>query len=207
MTKASFFNALLIALLVGCASAPTRYYTLPPSPLHAPKESVPFAAVALAPITMPPGYDRLALMTAATRTRIRVAGHARWTAPLKSLLRAALIQDLTAQLRPPTIVSSPGSPLPKQPAALIALTIQRFLPNTSGRVTLVASWVIHSEPGQRMISRGHTVLHIHGGASHSQAVQVMSRAAGRLAHSLALQLAYLGRRARSRDIEKRHGDL
>lgn len=192
MTKGRLSLALLIPLLTGCAGAPTRYYTLPPYAGHVHKEVTPFTAVALAPISMPPGYNRLALMTAAGRARIRIAGHARWTAPLKSLLRSALIRDLAAQLAPPTMVSIPGASLPTHKAALITLTIQKFMPDTSGNVDLAAHWVIHPGGAGKALAQGHVVLHLHGRPGHSRDVLVMSTAASRLAHRLALQLAQLG---------------
>lgn len=207
MTKGRFSLALLIPLLTGCAGAPTRYYTLPPYTRHAHKEATPFTAVALAPISMPPGYNRLALMTASGRARVHVAGHARWTAPLKSLLRAALIVDLAAQLAPPTIMSPPGAPLPTGKTAVIVLNVQKFIPDRTGRIDLTASWSLRPGGGGAVLSRGSAMLGLPGGQTPSQDALAMSKAAAELAHKLASQLARLGDRHLSRGAKPRADKL
>lgn len=188
MPKSLCVELLALSLLGACASIATRYYVLAPAPAHRPPVTTPFSAVAVATVRMPPGYGRLALTTTLTKTRIRVAREARWTAPLKSLVRQTLLRDLHVRLKRPTIVLPPGAPVPATGGALISLTVDQFVSNSSGRVSLDGSFSVHSHTRRNATLRRAFDIHVSGAASQEGETRAMSKALARLSRRIARTL-------------------
>jgi hypothetical protein len=107
--------AVLIAVLGGCASAPTHFYTLQQDTARpagaAPASSAPFQIEVL-PVAVPPQVDQAEFLVRQSDQRVAVLDNERWAAPLAAELRGAFAADLVAELgtrdvyglpRPPTV--------------------------------------------------------------------------------------------------------
>lgn len=188
MPKRLCVGLLALSLLAACASIATRYYILAPVPAHQHPVTTPFSAVAIAAVRVPPGYGRLALTTTLTKTRIRVARHARWAAPLKSLIRQTLLRDLRARLKRPTVVLPPGAHVPTASGALIALTVDEFAQDRSGRVDLDAHLSIHAHGLGSAPIRRRFNIRASGAASEEGEARTMSKTLARLSRRIAQTL-------------------
>lgn len=186
---AAFSAAAL--LLAACATTPTRYFTLRAVPARRAPARLLCPAVAVAPIAMPPGYSRLAFIYAGTGTRIHVARHARWVAPLGTLLRRAIAQDMAARISPRRVVRMPGQSLSAH-ATVIRITVERFLPKRSGEVILRARWSARTRGRGSIIKSGAARISVRGADRYGGEAQTMSRAAASLARRIVESLSAPG---------------
>ncbi len=150
-----------------------------------------YPGVAVAPIAMPPGYSRLALIYAGTSTRIHVARHARWVAPLGTLLRRAIAQDMAARISPRRAVRLPGQSLPAH-AAVIRITVERLAPHRTGEVILRVRWSARTQGHSSIIKSGAAQISVRGADRYGGEAQTMSRAAASLARRIVESLRAQG---------------
>lgn len=148
---------------------------------------LPFKALAVAPVTLAPGLNRRSLTRTAGVTRITVARHTRWVAPLAQLLRLSLAQDLAAGISPHKIVRMPGDPLPKRGSGLITVSVEQFRPNMAGTITLVADWWIKDSQGIK--ARGHVHIKVRGKQTGPSEARSMSLAVAHMANNIIKKLS------------------
>jgi hypothetical protein len=101
-----------LAMLAGCSSTPTRFWTVEPISAVAP----PTAGRSLAPVQVtavhvPLAIDRLEIVRHDSANRVTVLDFDRWSAPPGDLLRRTLTQDLITR-RPTGSVVFPDAPAP-----------------------------------------------------------------------------------------------
>ena len=90
-------SVALPLVLAGCASSPTRLWTIEPVPPNA--LSLPArdgAPVQIAAVHLPVMLDRLEIVRHDETGRVKLLDFDRWSGPPGSLMRTALTQDLTA---------------------------------------------------------------------------------------------------------------
>jgi uncharacterized lipoprotein YmbA len=130
--------ALAVAL-AACRSAPTRIYALAPA---APVShiAIPHApAVRVDTLSVPPGWDRIEILTLSAAGTLQISDFDHWAAPLAQLARHTLSDDLDQRL-PSGSVIYPR--LPKPSGALgINVDILDFTIGPS-QATMRASWII-----------------------------------------------------------------
>jgi uncharacterized lipoprotein YmbA len=100
------------------------------------------------------------------------------------MAQITLARDLAARL-PATHVLMPGDPLPGAGARQVLVTIQHFLPDQSGVVTLNADWSIVAPDGQTVRAQGRFHIRLPGGAQPGAEAATMSTALGGLADTIA----------------------
>ena len=119
MSRSTPILLTLAAALAGCASTPTRFWTVEPLAGTAPPVGMRIAApVQIAAVHMPLAIDRLEIVQHDTANRIKVLDFDRWSAPPGDLLRQVLTQDLIGQL-PLGGVILPGAPAPTGTRAIV----------------------------------------------------------------------------------------
>ena len=132
------------AMLAGCASAPTRFFTLDSlAPAGAPAASYAGPAVKVMAVNIPPALDREELVSETGPGEVRVHDFEHWEAPLGLTARQILIQDLAGRL-PAGAVLGPASP-GGQGVASLSLDIVSFRAGPDG-AQMQASWTA-SLPG------------------------------------------------------------
>ncbi len=98
------------ALLAGCASAPTRFFTLDPvAPAQASAAAYPGPPVKVLAVNIPPALDREELVSETTPGVVKVHDLEHCEAPLGLTARQVLVQDLAGRL-PASAVLGPASP-------------------------------------------------------------------------------------------------
>lgn len=88
----------LLAIAACGHSPPTRFFTLTPSAPAAPGAAAPGSALRVDHVTIPPVLDRPELVREYAANQLKVDDFSHWGAPLGELMRAALVEDLTARL-------------------------------------------------------------------------------------------------------------
>ncbi|HTD02617.1 PqiC family protein [Undibacterium sp.] len=145
-TKLTNFGCLAIVLvLVGCASAPTHFYTLsvpktaptPPKP-----ENLPIF-IEIAPVAVPERLARPQLVVNSSGnsgTGINILEQERWSSPFNSELRDALASGLATRLN--AIDVSRSGRLKDQATYRIAIVLRDFVAVPGDKVQSTFGWVI-----------------------------------------------------------------
>jgi uncharacterized protein len=173
-----FLITCAAAAAAGCASPPSRFYTLNSM---ATGDGTPAAnyAVIVGPVSIPALVDRPQFMVQVATNRIEVNEFNRWAEPLKDNIARVVAGDLGALLGTPRVAAAPLANF--NPGWRVSIDIQRF-ESVRGRSALVeAVWVVHRTTGSTTCS-GRTVASepVHGdsfdalAAAHSRALAKVS---------------------------------
>ena len=177
------------ALLAGCASAPTRFFTLdavaPVRPAAAAYAGPPVKVLA---VNIPPALDREELVSEAAPGEVKVHDLEHWEAPLGLIARQVLIQDLAGRL-PAGAVLGPGSPGGDGVASL-SVDIVSFRDGPDG-AQMQASWnaSLPGTAGPQVFRAALTVLQSAGGSdTGAGTAQAFSTLLGQLTDQIAATL-------------------
>lgn len=179
---------LAVLALAGCGTSPqTRYFTLSVAAGPAKVRHAITAPVTVAAVHVTSSLDRSEMVRRTGANRVAISDKDRWTAPLGTMTRRVLSQDLAARL-PPDMVVPAHLPVPPH-ATRIVVSIAWFGPDASGRVRLDGGWSLIEGGAEKPALRG--VISLKSGATaeggDAQAA-VMSRLLGRLATRIAASL-------------------
>ena len=142
--------------LCACQSAPTRIYDIDPAPPAARMDTYRSPPLRIDTVHVPPGWDRIEILTPTAGGGLTIDDFDRWPAPLTQMIRQVLSADLDARL-PSGGVIYPH--LPKPAGALgIDVDILEFT-IVSSQSSMSASWVITPAAGPQAARRNVTTLH------------------------------------------------
>ena len=192
------------ALLAACASTPTRFFTLDPTPAAGPVASgYAGPAVKVLSVSIPPALDREELVEETAPGEIKVHDFEHWAAPLGQTCRQILTQDLATRM-PAGAVLGPATPGGARVATL-SVDIVAFHANPQGS-TLQAAWSA-ALPGAPGAAATPIVLHsaletLQGPAASVEGAgtaQALSALMGQLADQIASDLPERVQEAMARD--------
>ena len=120
-------TAMLVAALAGCASPPSTTLTLDVAPPRAETVRAGYAGppVAIPAVHVPAAIDRVEVVRQVAAGQVEIDDFARWSAPLGTLARDALVRDLIARL-PSGSVLPPGTAGSGRRATTIDVTILSY---------------------------------------------------------------------------------
>ena len=150
----SLIAITIVAVMVaGCASAPSRFYTLNAT---ATVEGSPAAnyAVAVGPVTIPAAVDRPQFTVQVAPNRVAIDEFNRWAEPLNENIARVAAADLATLLGTPRVAAVPLAGF--DPDYHVTINIQRFESEPGKMVQIDALWVIHKSAGGVSLS-GHTM--------------------------------------------------
>jgi uncharacterized lipoprotein YmbA len=170
--------ALIAAAAAGCASTPSRFYTLDST---ATAEGAPVAhyAVQVGPVSVPGAVDRPQLVVQVAPNRVDIDEFNRWAAPLNESIARAVAGDLAVLLGTSDVAAGPIANF--NPAYRVSIDVQRFDSIQGQSVLVDAVWAVHPTKGGNTRS-GRTVARetVHGqgfdalAAAHSRALARVS---------------------------------
>jgi uncharacterized protein len=139
----------LSALAAGCASTPSRFYTLNATVTEgaAPAENL---AVMVGPVFIPAAVDRPQFTVQTATNRVEIDEFNRWAAPLGDGIARVVTTDLGVLLGNPRVVTAPMPDF--GPAYHVTIRVERFESirgdaTQSGEALIDATWVIRSPAG------------------------------------------------------------
>jgi uncharacterized lipoprotein YmbA len=181
-------TAMLGALaLAGCASANPNYYRL---------ASIPGTALSGGPTQIEvrsvsiPGYlDRDGIVKGGGNYQLDIHDNDLWAEAFANMLQDSLVQDLSQRL-PTATVTGTGGAISGAPDALVEVNLQRFDPNATGQMVLIAQLAIKAG-GSHAVWSTRTLRYTApaGGPKVANLVAVMSHLWAQLADDAATQLA------------------
>jgi len=157
------FNQLLLAglfagLLAGCASAPSKFYSLNAT---ATREAAPTSAygVVVGPVFVPTSVDRPQFVLTASPNRVEFEEFNRWDAPLAESIARVVSLNLGAMLGTTRVAAAPMPDF--GPAYRVTIRVQRFESTLGtaghpGSALLDALWSVRGQTGDDLVS-GHTI--------------------------------------------------
>ena len=133
----------------GCASAPSRFYTLNST---AKGDGAPAAsyAVLVGPVSVPASVDRPQFAVQAAANRVELDEFNRWAAPLNETIARVVTGDLAVLLGTPRVATAPLANF--DAAYRVTIDIQRFesvrgKAMENGAVLVEAVWVVRNSTG------------------------------------------------------------
>jgi uncharacterized lipoprotein YmbA len=128
----------LLIFVAGCASKPSRFYTLsaPPTPAAAPSD----LSVAVGPVSVPAAVDRPQIVVTMGPNQVRLDEFNRWDAPLQNTIARVVAENLVALLGTPRVALSTQTL--SIPDYRVAIEVQRFDSALGEAVTLDAMWTV-----------------------------------------------------------------
>ena len=136
--------ALIVAAAAGCASAPSRFYTLAST---ATADGAPPAgySVLVGPVSVPASVDRPEFVVQVAPNRVEVDEFNRWAAPLNDGIARAVAGDLAVLLGTSDVAVAPLANF--NPAYRVTINVQRFESVQSQSVLVDAVWAVHPTAG------------------------------------------------------------
>jgi uncharacterized protein len=143
------------AMLAGCASTQTNFYTLSPT-----AKSMAAAAsysIAVGPVSVPAIVDRPQIVVRVGTNQVAIDEFNRWASPLKNEIARVVAENLASMLGASNVTLFPQS------TAVVAsyrvvIDVLRFESAPGEAATLDAVWVTRSTKGDRALT-GRTTLH------------------------------------------------
>jgi uncharacterized protein len=169
--------AIALVALSGCASAPSKFYSL--SSTSTPSGALPAnIAVLVGPISIPAAVDRPQFVVQDGTNKVDIEEFNRWSAPLNDSIAKVVARDLSALLGTPDVATAPLANF--NAAYRVTIDVQRFDSIRGQGAMLDAVWVVRKANGDTR--QGRTVAHetVQGdsfdalAAAHSRALATMS---------------------------------
>jgi uncharacterized protein len=180
--KAALAFAATTAMLAGCASPPSQFYTLSPTDdtTHTAPAANPSWLIELAPVDVPPQVAKAQFVVQTSDSQVKVLEERRWSSMPGDEIRRALSGDLTQQLG---TIDVYGSPYPAGANVYrVSVKVQRFESWPDSHALLDAVWSVRSLATQTVmtcrsvfdepVAPGYDALV----AGHRRAVEALSAA-------------------------------
>lgn len=181
---------LLVLPIAGCGGAPTGFYTLTPVRPAAHDADAPgcqAAPVGVGRVVLPETLDRQSMIRIDGPDRIDISSQNRWAAPLDSIIRHVLAEDLRDRL-PADQILLPGDAQPPGGSAALDVSIQRFAGDTTGHVVLQADWTLLDRGGKPVLTRSEALSTNAASPGTDAVVAAMSGTLGQFADRIVVVL-------------------
>jgi uncharacterized protein len=178
---------LLATALAGCTSPnPTLYVLapLPGTPLPSTSSAGAAATVELREIGLARYLERSQIVRSSEGFRLDVLGDEWWGEPLGAMLSRVLVQELTQRLPGRTVFAESGA-ITVNPAATVAVNIQRLDADATGAAVLIAQVEVS---GKSTATRNIHLTVAPPAAGTAGLVEAMSQAIAQLADTIATML-------------------
>jgi len=183
--KKHFRNFPVIAFVAvfaaGCASAPSRFYTLNCT-AKGDGSSTANYAVAVGPVTVPAEVDRPQFTVQVAPNRVAVDEFNRWAAPLNENIARVVVGDLAMLIGTPRVATASLASF--NPDYRVTLDIQKFESVPRKSVQIEAVWVVRKSAGGVTLS-GRTVASEPATGDYDTLAAAHSRALAKVSSDIA----------------------
>jgi uncharacterized lipoprotein YmbA len=181
--------ALLAALAGGCASAPSRFYTL--NATSTAGDAAAFGgAISVGPVTVPSSVDRPEIVVQVSPNRVDVDEFNRWAAPLGDAIARTVAEDLSKILGTPHVAVFPLAHFDS--TYRVSIDVQRFDSTPGQAAVLQAVWVVHRMSDGESFSGRTDARETPDGPSYDALAAAHSRALAKLADDIAGAIRAVG---------------
>lgn len=171
------------ALISGCASSPSRFYTLSPAaaPAAAPAAG---CAASVGPVSVPAAVDRLQIVVRTGPNQVFINEFDRWASPLKTDIARVVAENLVSMLGTPQVTVFPASSA-ADASYRVTIDVLRFESEPDRSATLDALWTISAAKGGQVRRSRTTRTESTQGPGYAALVAAHSRSLGQLSSEIA----------------------
>lgn len=142
-------------VLAGCASAPTRFYTLEAAAGDASPVLHAGYRIDVLPVTIPAQVDQPQLVVRLGDDQLALLDSERWIGPLGDQIQAVLSENLTRRLGAEDVSGLPG--MHDKPTYRIKLDVRRFDSMPGHYALITAGWSVRAVGGTQRLTCSATV--------------------------------------------------
>jgi uncharacterized protein len=206
MKSLSFYRIFLgglaiLLVLAGCASKPSRFYTLnaitTPEGVQKGSLEAKSLIVAIGPIEIPDYLNQAQIVTRSTQNELKVAEFDRWAGSLDKDVSRVLIEDLSLLLSPENIsllLWRASSALEPSFSFRIIIHLDRFEVMPDEKVLIKSKWAIVDKNGKPILGlKESSIIEPVEGRGYGARVGAMSRALAGLSQEIAKEVKTLPR--------------
>jgi uncharacterized lipoprotein YmbA len=182
----------LLALVSGCASTPSRFYTL-----SAPSAATPSSSnlsVVVGPVSVPASVDRPEIVVSTGPNQLRLEEFDRWASPLQDEIARTVAENLVGILHTPHVTLA-SQDLGTAARYKVIIGVQRLESMPGKDAALDASWSVHRTKDGKTITGRTTVRETLHKPGYEALVAAHSRAVARLSRDIAEAIRSLDRGA------------
>ena len=202
------YQGMLVAFLVGvvgCGSAPTRFYVLDslPNPGSAGGQKGP--SVGVGPVELPQYLDRPQIVTQSSENRLELSEFDQWAEPLQDNFTRVLGENLGTLLPTDHVFLFPWRSSNKIDYQVM-LEVNRFIGTPGGEAHLVVRWTIIDETVRKtLLTRRSSYSGATGGVGSDALAAALSRNIAALSRDVAAAIRTLevGKNAKIRPKKKK----
>jgi len=179
--------APVVVTVAGCASAPSRFYTLNSTAASGGSPAV-NDAVLVGPVTIPSSVDHPQFTIQVAPNRVAIDEFNRWAAPLNESIARVVTGDLVVLLGTPRVATAPLANF--DATFRVTIDLQRFetvrsVAGTNGAVVVEAVWVVRRVTGGPVHSGRTVAREAAQGDSFDALAAAHSRALAKLSGDIA----------------------
>ena len=182
---------LLIGLMVGCGSAPTRFYVLDALPDSRNPGGEQGPSVGVGPVTFPQYLDRPQIVTQSSENRLELSEFDQWAEPLQDNLTRVLAENLGSLIPTDSIYIFPW----RGTSAIdykVTLEVNRFIGTLGGNAELTARWTIIEEKARKtLLTKRSSFSEPTGGVGSDALAAALSRNIAALGREIAAAIHML----------------
>ena len=188
VTIAAVFT--LTAVVAGCASPPSRFYSL--SAATEPTAPSSNLSIAVGPVSVPAVVDRPQIVVNVGPNQVRLEEFNRWAAPLQNNIARVVADNLVLMLGTPRVILSEQL-LSADADYRAAIDVQSFQSAPGEAALLDAVWSVRRAKDGKAETGRTTVRETVQEKSYDALAAAHSRAVARLSRDIAAAVAALGR--------------
>jgi uncharacterized protein len=180
----------LITVVAGCASPPSRFYSL--SAATEPTAPSSNLSIAVGPVSVPAVVDRPQIVVNVGPNQVRLEEFNRWAAPLQNNIARVVADNLVLMLGTPRVILSEQL-LSADADYRAAIDVQSFQSAPGEAALLDAVWSVRRSKDGKAETGRTTVRETVQEKSYDALAAAHSRALARLSRDIAAAVAALGR--------------
>jgi len=188
VTIAAVFT--LTAVVAGCASPPSRFYSL--SAATEPTAPSSNLSIAVGPVSVPAVVDRPQIVVNVGPNQVRLEEFNRWAAPLQNNIARVVADNLVLMLGTPRVILSEQL-LSADADYRAAIDVQSFQSAPGEAAILDAVWSVRRSKDGKAETGRTTVRETMQEKGYDALAAARSRALARLSRDIAAAVAALGR--------------
>jgi uncharacterized protein len=187
-------SGIVAAIIAGCASSPSRFYTLSPTTTPTAQQQV-GCTVSVGPISVPAAVDRLQIVVRTGPNQVFINEFDRWASPLKGDIARVVAANLVSMLGTAQVTIFPTSSA-ADASYRVAIDVLRFESEPDRAATMDALWTVSSAKGGHTRRNRTTLVEPTQGADYAALVAAHSRALGRISSEIAAMIREMEMKAR-----------
>jgi uncharacterized lipoprotein YmbA len=182
----------LLALVSGCASAPSRFYTLSAESAATPSSSN--LSVVVGPVSVPASVDRPEIVVSTGPNQLRLEELDRWASPLQDEIARAVAENLIGMLHTPHVTLA-SQDLGAGARYRVVIGVQKLESMPGEAAALDAAWSVRRTKDRKTITGRTTVRETLRKPGYEALVAAHSRTVARLSRDIANAIRSLDRSA------------